>query len=310
MGKHKKILVLWLVLMMGVMACGFSMGDELDETEKLQTSVAETITAVAQDQKESQVVVPTDTSAPTGTPQPATATPKPCNKAEFVSETVEDGSKFDVGENFTKTWRLRNVGTCTWNTNYKLIFSSGDKMSGPSSKNLPQSVAPGEMVDISVDLKAPNTEGTYKGVWQIQDDQGQTFVYNIWVEIKAKAILGPPPLAKADLAISEFSLNPPTPNMGANVHVRVRAKNNGIADSGAFKMEWYGLSTFANPSCSWNILGGLVAGGSVLMECDFSFASWYPINKTTIAYIDVGNQVDETNEGNNTASISPFGVNP
>jgi len=290
-----------------------SLNQELDETEKLQTSVAETITAISmeqQAQEEPEIIQATATTVPTGTPQPATATPKPCNRAEFISETVEDGTKFDVNESFTKTWRLKNVGTCTWNTNYKLVFSSGDKMSGPSSQNLPRSVAPGEQVDISVDLKAPDTEGTYKGIWQIQDDRGQTFVYNIWVEIKAKAVLGPPPMAKPDLIISSFALNPPIPNADENVHVRVRAKNQGSADSGAFKMVWYGLSTFTDPSCSWNISGGLVAGGSVVMECDFTFVSWYPINKTTIAYIDVLDQVDESNEDNNSASISPFGVNP
>jgi len=130
------------------------------------------------------------------------------------------------------------------------------------------------------------------------------------VEIKAKAVLAPPPVAKADLIISQFSLDPPIPNDDENVHVRVRAKNQGAADSPGFRMEWYGLSTFTNPSCSWNIAGGLVAGGSVVMECDYVFASWYPINKTTIAYIDVLDQVDESDEDNNSASITPFGVNP
>jgi len=87
-----------------------------------------------------------------------------------------------------------------------------------------------------------------------------------------------------------------------------RAHNAGAADSGGFKMEWYGLSTFANPSCNWNIVGGLVSGGSVLMERDYTFASWYPVNKTSVVYIEPDDQVNESNEGNNTASISPFGV--
>ena len=154
-------------------------------------------------------------------------------------------------------------------------------------------------------MKAPASAGTYKGVWQVVDDGGNTFVYNIWVEIKAVETAAP---AEPDLTISEFSVNPATPTQGENVHVRVRAHNAGTADSGGFKMEWYGLSTFASPSCNWNIVGGVVAGGSVLMECDYSFASWYPVNKTTIAYIDTDDQVDESNEGNNSASISPFGV--
>jgi len=44
------------------------------------------------------------------------------------------------------------------------------------------------------------------------------------------------------------------------------------------------------------------------MECDFTFNSWYLHNRTTIVYIDVDDAVDESNEGNNSASIYPFGV--
>lgn len=314
MSTKKQIFAVGAVLMIGLMACGLSFSDELSETEKLQTAVAQTVTAVQQDQQKTPQLLATDTTVltnPTNTPQVnPTSTPKPCNQASFVSETIVDGTEFNVSQTFTKTWRLKNTGTCAWNTNYKLVFYSGERMSGLTSKNLSQAVAPGEQIDVSVDLKAPDTAGTYKGIWRIQDDKGEVFVWNIWVEIKAKAVLGPPPVAKADLTISEFSLNPPTPTMGSNVHVRVRAANQGTASSTGFRMEWYGLSTFTNPSCNWNITGGLVVGGSVLMECDFVFASWYPIDKTSIAYIDVLNQIDESNESNNSASITPFGVNP
>ena len=297
-----------LILLMVVLACKVSFGgSEEDEEAAVQTAIAQTLAAGQQDQQEEEPAAePTFTVEPEDTVAvPPTSTPKPCNAAHYESDTVPDGTEFDTGESFTMTWRLRNVGTCTWNTNYKLVFSSGDQMDGPNSKNMPQTVAPNEVVDISVDLKAPASAGTYKGIWNIKDDGGNTFVYNIWVEIKAVA---PAVSAEPDLRITELSLNPAVPVMGENVHVRVRANNAGDADSGGFKMQWYGLSTFANPSCEWNILGGLVAGGSVLMECDFTFSSWYPHNKTSIAYIDVDDQVDESNEGNNSASISPFGV--
>ncbi|MDK2981138.1 MAG: hypothetical protein PWQ55_1485 [Chloroflexota bacterium] len=296
----------WLVLSLVVMACTISLGGGVSEEDAIQTAIAETLTASGSTNGETAIPQPTLTLAPTNTVAEApTNTPSPCNQALYISETVPDGTEYDVGESFTKTWRLKNVGTCTWNTNYKLKFRSGDQMSGPNSQNLTQTIGPNEQVDISVNLKAPAAAGTYKGYWQIVDDEGNTFVYNIWVEIKAVETAAP---AKPDLTISEFSINPATPVQGENVHVRVRAHNAGTADSGAFKMEWYGLSSFASPSCNWNIVGGLVAGGSVLMECDYSFASWYPADKTSIAYIDTDDQVDESNEGNNSASITPFGV--
>lgn len=309
MRKAYRYLVAWIFILLTVMACGFSIGggDEEDEISAVETAIAQTLTAEggADGSDAEPEAEPTFTLAPTDTlAVPPTETPLPCNRAYFISETIPDGTEYELGETFTKTWRLKNTGTCTWNTNYKLVFADGDKMGGPSSKNLTQSVAPDEQVDISVDLEAPGSEGTYKGIWQIQDDESQTFVYNIWVEIDAVDTTPSEP----DLTITEFSLNPPIPVQFENVHVRVRAHNAGTADSGGFKMEWYGLTTSANPGCTWNVNGGLVAGGSVLLECDYSFASWYPINKTTIVYIDTDDDVDESNETNNSASITPFGV--
>jgi hypothetical protein len=315
MKKNWMIVLSGILIMSVVMACGFSFGDTgLSDEEKLQTAVAATIAANQQVQ-----VVPTQAqptlAQPTLTPgseqvTPPTATPLPCNQALFISETIPDGTEFNVGQDFDKSWRLKNTGTCTWNTNYKIVFADGDKMSGPSSKNLTISVAPGEQYDFVVDLTAPNTAGTYKGYWKISDDQGKLFVHNLWVEIKAKAILAPPPLGKPDLIITEFTISPATPNADENTHTKVRVKNQGTVDSGGFKVQWYGLDTFADPSCYWNVNGGVVAGGSVLLECDFIFASWYPVNKTSIAIADTNDSVNESNEGNNNKTISPFGVNP
>jgi len=202
--KRKKYAFLSLMMVITI-ACGFSFGENLSEEEKLQTVVAETVAAnQAQRDDEPEAPLPTITTAP-DEPQPSgppTKTPLPCNKADFVSETVEDGTQYGINENFTKTWRLKNIGTCTWNTNYKLVFNSGDKMSGPDNQNLTQSVAPGESVDISVNLKAPDTTGTYKGFWKVADDNGNFFVNTIWVEIEAIPVLGPPPLPPAVAALS------------------------------------------------------------------------------------------------------------
>lgn len=305
-----KVLSAWIVLSMIVLACTLSFGGGgLSDAERLQTAVAQTVTAAAQSQ-DTQQPLPTITVAPTNTQQgPPTNTPKPCNKGFLVNEDPQDNTKFDVGQDFDKRWRIRNDGTCTWNTKYRLEFKDGSKMGGPSIKSLTQNVAPGETVDIIIDQGAPDTAGTYRGNWQLVDDQGVAFFFP-YVIIEAKAILGPPPIAKAELIGTGFEIAPDPPNSSVNAHVKVRVKNQGGIDSGGFTVKWYGLDTFANPSCTWNVAGGLAAGGSVWLECDYVFASWYPINKTTVFYIDTANTVDESNEGNNTYSKSPFGVNP
>jgi len=108
----------------------------------------------------------------------------PCNKADFVSETIPDGTSFLAGTDFTKTWRLRNTGSCAWNTNYELVFSSGERMSGSQSNKFAASVKPGETIDISVDLQAPNAQGSYKGIWKLESDDGDQFA-QMWVQIEA-----------------------------------------------------------------------------------------------------------------------------
>jgi hypothetical protein len=189
MSKQKKIAAL-AGLMLIVLACEISFGGGLSDEEKMQTAVAQTVAASDTDEEDDeQKPLPTITLAPTPTTKAdPTTEPKPCNKAEFISETIPDDTEYDGGDTFTKTWRLKNIGTCTWNTDYEVVYASGDKMGGPSSKKLTQSVAPGEQVDISVDLEAPASEGTYKGFWKVADDNGQFFVNTLWVQIKVKAI--------------------------------------------------------------------------------------------------------------------------
>src|SRR5688572_4669107 len=90
-------------------------------------------------------------------PSPASAQTV-CDRAQFVADvTVPDGMSFSPGATFTKTWRLRNIGTCTWSTSYSLVFDSGTQMGAPASVNFPSSVAPGGSIDLSVTMTAPNT---------------------------------------------------------------------------------------------------------------------------------------------------------
>ena len=117
----------------------------------------------------------------------------------------------------------------------------------------------------------------------------------------------PEVVAKPDLVITQFSISPSTPTMGQNAHVRIQTYNEGNAASGPYAVQWYGLSTFASPSCTWNVDNSNAHGGRVL-ECDFIFSSWYPVNKTSLAIVDANDDVDESHEGNNEAAISPFGV--
>lgn len=122
-------------------------------------------------------------SLPTNTPQPLVALPTAtlapaapaavCDAAAFITDvSIADGTVFSAGSAFTKTWRLKNTGTCTWSTSYALVFDSGDQMGGAASLPLPASVAPGQTVDLSVNLQAPTADKTYRGYWGLQNASG------------------------------------------------------------------------------------------------------------------------------------------
>ena len=99
-----------------------------------------------------------------------------CNAASFVRDvTVPDGTKMEPGDDFTKTWRLLNAGTCSWTTAYRLVFVSGDRMQAPLSVGMPGNVNPGQTVDISADMIAPTGNGEYQGYWSLRNAAGATF---------------------------------------------------------------------------------------------------------------------------------------
>lgn len=119
---------------------------------------------------------PTNTLIPTNKPAP-TATSKPviCNWVGNVKDmTVPEGSIFPVDSQFTKVWRLKNIGSCDWTKNYSLVYQEGKKMSGAAIP-LPKRVAPGESIEIALPLKAPSNAGAFKGWWILADANGKTF---------------------------------------------------------------------------------------------------------------------------------------
>lgn len=165
----------------------------LPDLETPTATITEAPTATSTDTP-TATAIPTNTPIPpTPTPVPPTPTPTPipCNWAKFEADvTVPDGMVFTPFATFTKTWRLRNIGTCTWNTEYDLIFDGGALMGGARIVDFPKSVRPGETIDLSVVLVAPEVEGRHRGYWRLTDSSGRPFGVGsnaseaFWVEIK------------------------------------------------------------------------------------------------------------------------------
>jgi hypothetical protein len=178
-----------LTIMFFVCACGVYAESPTPDMHALQTVAAGTVAAIeatldAQStvtftpnpEAPSQTVTPSPTATLTPTLLPFTISPLTCNKAEFVLDVgVPDDVKLGPSVTFTKTWRLRNVGNCTWNGNYSMILVGGEPFSAPTPVSLPKIVAPGDTADVSIVMKTPSSMGTYQGYWMIQDASGNKF---------------------------------------------------------------------------------------------------------------------------------------
>lgn len=158
--------------------------------EPVAASLTATITPT--DTPTNTPLPPTETSTPVPslTPLPPTVTSVPCYRAQFVTDvTVPDGATFAPNQGFVKTWRLRNNGSCNWNSDFDLVFTGGSAMNAPAASQLNAVVRPGDIIDIAVSMVAPNVGGSYTGYWMLRTSSGVIFGLgpngdkNFWVKI-------------------------------------------------------------------------------------------------------------------------------
>ncbi len=146
---------------------------------------------------------------PTALPGP-TATPPPCyDGMEFVEdETIPDGTEMSPDQDFDKVWRVRNTGTCAWDSSYWLGFVQGDRMDG-EPVSVKGTVNSGATYDVTIDQTAPDSPGTYGGVWEMRNGGDVPFGERLWVEIVVPG--APAPTAAPPTATPVPPLRPTPP---------------------------------------------------------------------------------------------------
>jgi hypothetical protein len=199
-----KLMITAILFMVLIAACG-SPGTQAQEptadVAAIRTSAASTVisqftlTAAAFTPTPSQ---PTETSAPEPTNASSTATGQPavqvtnalgttvalCDSLSFVADVnVPDDTSMSPGQDFVKTWRVKNSGSCPWGAGYKLVYAGyADDMSG-QFQPLTGVVQPGQEVEVSVQFKAPDAVDQYLSAWQMSNPTGVTFPEIIFVKI-------------------------------------------------------------------------------------------------------------------------------
>lgn len=111
-----------------------------------------------------------------GNPPGPTNTPNPCVVgARFLGDVnYPDGSQIPAGTAFTKTWQVQNTGSCIWINSYGIQNVSGGSFGAPSPSSIPYT-QPNQIVNISVNMVAPQQPGNYRSVWQLRAPNGVLF---------------------------------------------------------------------------------------------------------------------------------------
>jgi hypothetical protein len=199
----QKVIYILLAGILILTACGGS-DAELTPTvdaNLIQTQAIETFSAVL---TQTALAAPTQTpfSTPTALPTFAPATTSAaitlpavtqqsalisptasCYQMRYVNDvSIPDNTQMAPGQSFTKTWRVRNAGSCAWEAGFKFAFVGGEQMSG-ATYTLPAAVPVNTEIDISVTMVAPAKAGTLRGNWRMQTAAGQFFGDEVFVQI-------------------------------------------------------------------------------------------------------------------------------
>jgi next-to-BRCA1 protein 1 len=125
-----------------------------------------------------------------------------CNNLAFVRDvTIPAGTVVKPGESFTKTWKVANSGTCKWIFYYQLLHLGGEKFSY-STTRLQKGIEVGKWFEISIELQAPRSPGSYSGYWKLSDGEGHMFGVTLGVSIVVGTSTNTPPLPSSTPTIT------------------------------------------------------------------------------------------------------------
>jgi hypothetical protein len=92
--------------------------------------------------------------------------------------TVPDGTVVGSGDILDKIWEIQNVGTSTWNENYRFYYCAGlplEMVKDALPKlfvKLPGPVKPSEKIQISFSIITPQANAHYRIYFQLLDEKG------------------------------------------------------------------------------------------------------------------------------------------
>ena len=147
-----------------------------------------------------------------------------------------DGTTETAGASFTKTWRLKNIGACTWTSSYAVVFVSGNAMNAPSSVPLSGNVAPRAGSGCGRQYAGSGRPGNYTGTWTLRNASGVLFGLGtgngpFWVKIDVVSPTATAPLrpGRAYICPSSRSCSRPTARALPRSSVQASAVGHAVA---------------------------------------------------------------------------------
>jgi hypothetical protein len=99
-----------------------------------------------------------------------------CNNLAFVRDvTVPSGTVLNPKQDFVKTWKVANTGTCKWMYQYEMVLLSGPAFNANSPTKLNRMVDVGNWTELSIGMGTPKNPGTYTSYWRMADSNGKMF---------------------------------------------------------------------------------------------------------------------------------------
>lgn len=202
-----KLTISVMLIAILVSACGSPNPSEQEPTPDVavvRTSAASTVisqftlTAAVFTPTTSQPTEPAETSTPSTPQATSTATTQPvaqitdaqgttvalCDSLDFVADVnIPDDTNMSPGQDFVKTWRVKNTGSCPWGEGYELVYAGYTNEMAGQFQPLTQVVQPGQEVEVSVQFTAPSEIGEYLSAWQMENPAGITFPEAIYTRI-------------------------------------------------------------------------------------------------------------------------------
>jgi uncharacterized protein YkwD len=206
----KKLFIVTTLLVLALSACSGGTATEPSASTPTEPPEATALVSITEEPATTEaattspatdaaIAVVTDTpgtpASPTVDPSIPTNPPDCTNSALFVTDvTIPDNTNMVGGTVFTKTWRISNNGTCVWGPTYTLNHYSDERLGAPDSIPLGLTY-PGQTLDISLELTAPNTTGTHRGNFVIENPQGLIMKIaddsRLWVIINVTSVSAP-----------------------------------------------------------------------------------------------------------------------